>query len=91
MVNALFLPSLFNSLMISVLRPLQVQTSRLGISTTFYLCKDAQTHSATDITRPEAVYRQAEKEWKDFIDAFIDVLIEADPDIHCYHPKMYLS
>jgi hypothetical protein len=27
------------------------------------------------------VYRQAEKEWKDFIDKFTDLLVEVDPQI----------
>ena len=29
----------------------------------------------------EPVYRQAEKEWKDFIDKFTELMLEADPQI----------
>ena len=35
----------------------------------------------------EPVYRVAEKEWKDFIDAFTDLLVEADPQIPHLPPK----
>ena len=35
----------------------------------------------------EPVYRLAEKEWKDFIDAFTDVLVGADPQIPHLPPK----
>ena len=39
---------------------------------------------STRVTRfklHEPVYRQAEKEWKDFIDNFIELLVEVDPQI----------
>jgi len=35
----------------------------------------------------EPVYRLAEKEWKDFIEAFTDVLVEKDPQIPHLPPK----
>lgn len=35
----------------------------------------------------EPVYRLAEKEWKDFIEVFTDVLVEADPQIPYLPPK----
>ncbi|KAH9947777.1 hypothetical protein B0H21DRAFT_310324 [Amylocystis lapponica] len=35
----------------------------------------------------EPVYRLAEKEWKDFISAFTDLLVEADPQIPHLPPK----
>ncbi|EMD36777.1 hypothetical protein CERSUDRAFT_83800 [Gelatoporia subvermispora B] len=35
----------------------------------------------------EPVYRVAEKEWKDFIEAFTDLLVEADPQIPPLPPK----
>jgi hypothetical protein len=35
----------------------------------------------------EPVYRLAEKEWKDFIESFTDVLVEADPQIPHLPPK----
>ena len=35
----------------------------------------------------EPVYRQAEKEWKCFIEAFTDVLAEVDPQIPHLPPK----
>ncbi|KAF9045027.1 hypothetical protein BJ165DRAFT_1474861 [Panaeolus papilionaceus] len=36
---------------------------------------------------PEAVYRVAETEWKDFVEAFTDVLVETDPQIPHLPPK----
>jgi hypothetical protein len=35
----------------------------------------------------EPVYRQAEKEWKDFVEEFTSLLIEADPQIPPLPPK----
>lgn len=35
----------------------------------------------------EPVYRLAEKEFKDFLDEFTDVLVEADPQIPHLPPK----
>lgn len=35
----------------------------------------------------EPVYRVAEKEWKDFIESFTDVLIEVDDEIPTLPPK----
>lgn len=35
----------------------------------------------------EPVYRQAEQEWKHFIEAFTDVLAEVDPQIPHLPPK----
>lgn len=35
----------------------------------------------------EPVYRLAEKEWKDFIESFTDVLVAADPQIPHLPPK----
>lgn len=35
----------------------------------------------------EPVYRQAEREWKDFVEAFTDVLAGVDPQIPHLPPK----
>ena len=49
--------------------------------------------SATGVPKSDArlsaepVYRLAEKEWKDFVDTFTDVLVEADPQIPHLPPK----
>lgn len=44
-------------------------------------------HFAHLTSRPEPVYRLAEKEWEDFVEAFTDVLIEADSQIPYLPPK----
>lgn len=44
-------------------------------------------HFAHLTSRPEPVYRLAEKEWKDFVESFTDVLIEADSQIPYLPPK----
>ncbi|KAF8811975.1 hypothetical protein BYT27DRAFT_7088406 [Phlegmacium glaucopus] len=41
----------------------------------------------TNVFYAEPVYRQAEQEWKDFIEAFTDVLAEVDPEIPHLPPK----
>jgi Conserved hypothetical protein (DUF2461) len=35
----------------------------------------------------EPVYRVAEQEWKDFVDAFTDALVEVDPQVPHLPPK----
>ena len=42
---------------------------------------------ASDVLYAEPVYRQAEKEWKCFIESFTDVLAEVDPQIPHLPPK----
>ncbi|PPQ69046.1 hypothetical protein CVT26_003755 [Gymnopilus dilepis] len=44
-------------------------------------CNDRQWYA------PEPVYRLAEKEWKDFIEHFTDVLVDVDPQIPHLPPK----
>ena len=39
------------------------------------------------LSNAEPVYRQAEQEWKNFIEAFTDVLAEVDPQIPHLPPK----
>ncbi|KAL1680576.1 hypothetical protein EV122DRAFT_288628 [Schizophyllum commune] len=39
------------------------------------------------ISCPEPVYRVAEKEWKDFVEAFTDSMIEVDPEVPPLPPK----
>ncbi|KAL1757366.1 hypothetical protein FB107DRAFT_209391 [Schizophyllum commune] len=39
------------------------------------------------ISCPEPVYRVAEKEWKDFVEAFTDAIIEVDPEVPPLPPK----
>ena len=36
---------------------------------------------------PEPVYRLAEKEWKDFVESFTDVLVDVDSQIPHLPPK----
>ena len=45
--------------------------------------------SSLPLTRPstEPVFRQAEKEWKDFVEEFTSVIMEADPQIPYLPPK----
>ena len=38
-------------------------------------------------TRLEPVYRLAEKEWKDFVEVFTDLLVGADPQVPPLPPK----
>lgn len=35
----------------------------------------------------EPVYRLAEKEWKDFVEAFTDLLVDVDPQVPPLPPK----
>ena len=47
-----------------------------------------QHHPTTNAcASTEPVYRLAEKEWKDFIDAFTPLLVEVDPQIPHLPPK----
>ena len=39
------------------------------------------------VVLPEPVYRLAEKEFKDFIEDFTDILVESDPQIPHLPPK----
>ena len=45
------------------------------------------TISHSLISCPEPVYRVAEKEWKDFVEAFTDAIIEVDPEVPPLPPK----
>ncbi|KXN85780.1 hypothetical protein AN958_10845 [Leucoagaricus sp. SymC.cos] len=49
--------------------------------------KDPECNDRQWFKLHEPVYRVAEKEWKDFIEAFTDVLIEVDPEIPPLPPK----
>uniref|UniRef100_D8Q672 Uncharacterized protein n=1 Tax=Schizophyllum commune (strain H4-8 / FGSC 9210) TaxID=578458 RepID=D8Q672_SCHCM len=42
---------------------------------------------ASDTPIAEPVYRVAEKEWKDFVEAFTDAIIEVDPEVPPLPPK----
>lgn len=46
-----------------------------------------KTFAKLILTLAEPVYRVAEKEWKDFVEAFTDVLVENDPQIPHLPPK----
>ncbi|EPQ50811.1 hypothetical protein GLOTRDRAFT_49759 [Gloeophyllum trabeum ATCC 11539] len=55
---------------------------------TFYTLPDAkQGGGGSDELMIEPVYRAAEQEWKDFVEAFTDLLVEADPQIPPLPPK----
>ncbi|KAF5350647.1 hypothetical protein D9756_008489 [Leucocoprinus leucothites] len=49
--------------------------------------KDPECNDRQWFKLHEPVYRVAEKEWKDFIDSFTDVLIQVDPEIPPLPPK----
>jgi hypothetical protein len=72
---------------VSVISSCKSQWSIQGLNSTvdaiFY------AHSFSDaLLIVEPVYRQAEKEWKDFIEAFTDLLVEVDDQVPPLPPKV---
>ncbi|KAK2462552.1 hypothetical protein APHAL10511_005522 [Amanita phalloides] len=61
----------------------QVPPGQISKNTLNFLAKlkDPKCNDRQWFKLHEPVFRQAEKEWKDFIDQFTDILVEADPQI----------
>ena len=60
--------------------------SNIQVQIKWCTCSPYSSHGLSQIWL-EPVYRQAEKEWKAFIDAFTDRIVEADPQIPPLPPK----
>jgi len=59
----------------------------VGLSYTVNFCEKSRFSTTNSILWLEPVYRLAEQEWKDFVEAFTEVLAEADSQIPHLPPK----
>ena len=58
-------------------------------SSSSMVCPNPQRSAGSKVSSglEEPVYRVAEKEWKDFVEAFTDVLVEVDEQVPHLPPK----